>query len=74
MSFWDKIEAKKSFQKLPCYNTFVEKQKNNGLKNIELLHDLSFHDELNIYEMSKSFGRYARYFKAELIDSKDPSA
>ena len=49
----------------------MKNQKLNGLKNIDLLHELPFSDELNIYGMSKAFGWYARNYKAEIVDSKD---
>lgn len=51
MSSRDKNETKKLFQKLPFYNTFIRKPKIKGLKNIELLHELPFYDELNSYDM-----------------------
>ena len=49
MGSWDEKEAKRLFQKLPStytnfylhlLNTFTEKQKITGLKNIDLLHEL----------------------------------
>ena len=49
----------------------MKNQKLNGLKNIDLLHELPFSDELNIYGMSKAFGWYARNYRAEIVDSKD---
>ena len=42
MSFWD---TKELFQKLPFYNTFIEKQKIKHLSNIEFLHELLFYVE-----------------------------
>ena len=74
MSFGDKKEAKRLFQKLPFYNTFIEKPKIKHLKNIDLLHELPFYDELNIQKISKAFKRYASGYKIEIIDSKDPLA
>ena len=59
------------FHILPFYNGLIEKPKINGLKNIDLLHELPFSDELNIHDMSKAFGWYARNYKAEIVDSKD---
>ena len=50
------------------------KKKIKGLKSIDLLYKLSFYDELNIYQMSKPFGWYARSYKAKIMDSKDPLA
>ena len=48
-----KRSKKKLFQKLVFYNTFDEKPKIKRLKNIDLLQELPFHDEPNVYEMSK---------------------
>ena len=42
--------------------------------NIDLLHELPFYDELSIEKISKAFKRYARNYKIEIIDSKDPLA
>ena len=72
MSSWHENEIKRLFQKFPFYNTFIKKPKITGLKNIYLLHKVPFYNELNIYKMSKSFGCYARTYKPEIVDSKDP--
>ena len=48
MSFWNEKEAKRLFQILPFYNVLIEIPKIKGLKNINLLHQLPFHDKLNI--------------------------
>ena len=74
VSFWDEKEAKKLFQKLPFYNIFIEKPKVKGFKDMNLLQELPFYTELNIYEMSKSFAWYERNYKVEIADSKDPLA
>ena len=52
----------------------MKKTKIKGLKNINLLHELPFYDELDIYKMSKAFRRYARSYEVEIMDSKDPLA
>ena len=52
----------------------IEKTKDKHLSNIELLHELPFYDELSVVEISKAFKRYARSYKVEIIDSKDPLA
>ena len=74
VSFWDEKEAKKLFQKLPFYNIFIEKPKIKAFKDIDLLQELPFYTELNIYEMSKSFAWYERSYKVQIADSKDPLA
>ena len=47
---WD---AKKLFQVLPFYNTFVEKPKIKKLSNRELLKELPFYDELKRSKKTK---------------------
>ena len=63
MSVWNKKEAKRLFQMLPFYNVLIEKPKTKGLKNIELLPELRFYDELNIRKISRGFEWYARSYK-----------
>ena len=62
------------FQELPFYNTFTKKPHIKDLKNIDLLHELSFYDELRIEKISKAFKKYARSYKIKIIYSKDPLA
>ena len=69
MSFWD---TKELFQILPFCNVLIEKLKIKHLSNIELLHELPFYDELSVVKITKAFKRYARSYKVEIIDSKDP--
>ena len=44
------------------------------MSNIELLHKLPFYDQSSVVEISKAFKRYARSYKIEIKDSKDPLA
>ena len=64
--------AKKLFQILPFYKTFIEKPQIKKLSSIKLLQELPFYDELNIVKNSNAFGGYARSYKVEIIDKKDP--
>ena len=48
MSSWDENKTKILFQELPFYNGAIEKPKMRGLRNIDLLQELPFYDELNI--------------------------
>ena len=41
---------------------------------MELLHELPFYDELSVVEISNAFRRYARSYKVEIIEPKDPLA
>ena len=74
MSFWDKKEAKTLFQKLPFCNVLTKKMRIKHLKSIYLLHQLPFYDELSFVKISEAFKWYARSYKIEIIDSKDPLA
>ena len=74
MSFWDEKEAKRLFQGLPFYNLLIEKRRIKRVKNIDLLDELPFYDELSIAKISQAFKRYARSYTVEIIDSKDPLA
>ena len=72
--FWNEKEAKELFQILPFYNVLIKNPTIKHLSNIDLLDELSFYDELSVAEKSKAFRRYARSYKVEIIDSKDPLA
>ena len=72
--FWNEKEAKELFKILPFYNVLIEKTKIKHLSNIELLHELPFYDEMTVVEISKAFKTYARSYKIEIINSKDPLA
>ena len=63
----------KIFYILPFY-VLIEKPKINHLSNTELLHELPFYDELSVAEISKTFRRYARSYKVEILEPKDPLA
>ena len=52
----------------------IGKPKIKHLSNIELLHELPFYDELNFVAKLKAFKGYARSYKIEIIDLKDPLA
>ena len=39
---------------------------------MDLLYDLPFCEELSIVKISEAFKRYARSYKIETVDSKDP--
>ena len=67
-----KWDAKKLFPILPFYNTFIEKPELNKLSNIKLLLELPFYDELSIVKNLNAFSGYARSYKVEIVDKKDP--
>ena len=56
------------FKKLPFYNVSNEKQKIKPLKNIDLLAELPFYDQLNIIKIEQTFSGYAMSYKVEIVD------
>ena len=66
---WD---AKRLFQILPFYNTFIEKPEIKKLFNLTLLQELPFYDELNIATNSSAVGKFVKTYKVEIVNKKDP--
>ena len=64
--------AKKLFQVLPFYNTFIEKPKIKKLSNVQLLKELPFYDELSTVKNNSAFSGYARSFTIAVVDKRDP--
>ena len=60
------------FKELPFYNTYIEKPKIKRLKNIDLLSELPFYEELNIIKTNHAFRGYAMSYKVEIAEKKDP--
>ena len=57
---------------MPLYNTFIEKPEVKKLSSVELLQELPFYDELSIAKNNSAFSRYARSYKIEIVDKRDP--
>ena len=66
---WD---AKELFKILPFYNTFIERPKIKKLSSVELLKELPFYDKLSIVKNKTAFSGYARSYKIEIVDKRDP--
>ena len=59
------------FKELLFYNSFIEKPKIKHLKNVDLLAELPFYDQLNIIKTDQAFKGYARSYKVEIVEKKD---
>ena len=61
-----------------CFKNFhfvlIEKPCIGHLRNIDVLHELPFYDELSIVKISQACKKYARSCKIEIIDPEDPLA
>ena len=62
----------KYFKELPFYNKHIEKPQIKRYKNIDLLFELPFYEQLNVMKTSHAFRGYAMSYKVEIIDKKDP--
>ena len=58
------------FKELPFYNKKIQKPKIKRLKNIDLLSELPFYEELNVIRTNHAFGGYAMSYKVELVEKK----
>ena len=60
------------FKKVPFYNKHIEKPTVKHLKDIDLLSELPFYEELNVIKTNHAFRGYAMSYKVEIIEKKDP--
>ena len=60
------------FKELPFCNKCIKKPKIKCLKNIDLLSELPFYEELGIIKTNCVFRGYAMSYKVEIIERKDP--
>ena len=60
------------FKELSFYNKYIEKPKIKRLKNIDLLSELPFYEELNVIKTDHAFRGYAMNYKVEIVEKKDP--
>ena len=61
------------FKRIPFYNKHIAKPKIKRLKNIDLLSELPFYEELNVIKTNHAFRGYAMSYKVEIIEKKDPT-
>ena len=58
------------FKELPFFNVSIEKPKIKRLKNVDLLAELPFYDQLNIIKTDHAFSGYEMSYKVETVDKK----
>ena len=59
------------FKELTFYNVSTEKPNIKCSKNIDLLAELPFYDQLNIIKTDHAFSGHAMSYKVEVVDKKD---
>ena len=60
------------FKKISFYNKHTVKSKIKRLKNIDLLSELPFYEQLCIIKANHTFRRYTMSYKVEIVELKDP--
>ena len=55
------------------YNKPIEKPKVKRLKNINRLVELLFYEQLSVIKTDEAFKGYAKSYKVEIIEKKDPN-
>ena len=60
------------FKEISFYNKSIEKPKIKCLKNIDLLSELPFYEELNVIKTNHAFRGHAMSYNIEIIERKDP--
>ena len=60
------------FKELPFYNKSIKKTNVKHFKNLNLLFELPFYEELSIIKTNLGFRGYAVSYKVERIVRKDP--
>ena len=60
------------FEELVLYNKYIEKLKITRLKNINLLSELPFYEELNVIKTNRAFRGYETRHKVKLVVKKIP--
>ena len=58
------------FKELPFYNKYIEKPEIKRLKNIYLLSELIFNEELNVIKINYAFRGYGTSDKVEFLKKR----
>ena len=58
------------FKELPYFNEVIEKPKIKRLKNVDLLAEQSFYEQLGIIKTGQAFSGYAMSYKVEIVEKK----
>ena len=63
------LDVVEYFRELPIYKKHTEKPTIKCLKNIDLLSELPFYEELNVIKTNRALG-YAMSYKVQIIEKK----
>ena len=60
------------FKELPFFNVSIDKPNIKRLTDINVLDELSFYERLSVIKTDQAFSGYARSYKVEIVERKDP--
>ena len=60
------------FKELPFFNVSIDKPKIKRLLDINLLAETPFYEGLSVIKTNQAFSGYARSYKVEIVERKDP--
>ena len=58
------------FKELPFFNEVIKKPKIKRLKNVDLLTEQPFYEQLGIIKTDQAFSGYAMSYKVEIVEKK----
>ena len=58
------------FKELPFFNVSIEKPKIKRLKNVDLLAEQPFYEQMSIIKTNQAFKGYAMSYKIEIAEQK----
>ena len=70
MTVSSKIDTVEYFKELPFYYNPIERPKIKRLKNVDLLAELAFHEQLSIIKTNQAFTGYAMSYKVEIVKKR----
>ena len=69
------LDNKQVLKILPFYNVLVDFVKSDAVNryfNVKFMSELPFYKDLSVKEISEAFKRYAKSYRVETVDKKDP--
>ena len=69
------LDNKQVLKILPFYNVLIDFIKSDVVKkfnNVKLMSELPFYKDLSVKEVGEAFKRYAKSYRVEIVDKKDP--
>ena len=69
------LDNKQVLKILPFYNVLIDLVKSDAVKkfnNVKYMNELPFYKDFSVEEVGEAFKRYAKIYRVEIVDKKDP--